>query len=287
MSSKVVVYGGSGHLGAVLVSLFKKNNWEVTSVGTRPNSDANHNIVVSVEDSLEVQGEKVLKQVSEQLQSGEKYDVILNVSGGFTMGNTSSKGSMFQVEVNCQLVEINRDFLLADFLKSADIMISRILYSSLVSAQLAAHHLKSEGLLTLTGVAHLKGTPGYIGYGVAKAGVHQLFQSLVNKGSGLPKNVKVTALLPFVSSDSSSLLLVTVSTFTLTCFFLLKSEMIDTPLNRQIMPNADFSNFTPMEELSNRLYGWASGSIPVNHGTLLEVSTKKGITTFTEISKSE
>ena len=38
--------------------------------------------------------------------------------------------------------------------------------------------------------------PGMIGYGMAKAAVHQLVQSLASEGSGLPKGVFVTAILP-------------------------------------------------------------------------------------------
>lgn len=61
-------------------------------MGTRSNVEANHNIIVSVDDSLKVQGEKVLDQAKGQLKNGETYDAILNVSGGFTMGNAASEG---------------------------------------------------------------------------------------------------------------------------------------------------------------------------------------------------
>jgi len=60
----------------------------VTSVGTRHNEEATHNIVVSHDDSLEVQGKKVIQNVSSILND-EKYDAILCVAGGFAMGNLS------------------------------------------------------------------------------------------------------------------------------------------------------------------------------------------------------
>lgn len=45
--------------------------------------------------------------------------------------------------------------------------------------------------------AAVSGTPGMIGYGMAKAAVHQLTKSLAGKGSGLPENSKVAAILPY------------------------------------------------------------------------------------------
>ena len=65
---------------------------EVTSVGTRPNGEAALNIIISNNDPLEVQGEKVIQNASSIL-NGEKYDAILCVAGGFTMGSLAQKGT--------------------------------------------------------------------------------------------------------------------------------------------------------------------------------------------------
>ena len=55
----------------------------------------------------------------------------------------------------------------------------------------------SDGILVLTGSAScIGGTPGMIGYGMAKAAVHQLTKSLALKGSGLPAASTVAAILP-------------------------------------------------------------------------------------------
>jgi len=55
----------------------------------------------------------------------------------------------------------------------------------------------SGGLLTLTGAFPAqKGTPFMIGYGMAKAAVHQLVASLAGPDSGLPAGAKVNAILP-------------------------------------------------------------------------------------------
>lgn len=59
-----------------------------------------------------------------------------------------------------------------------------------------------------------------IGYGLAKAAVHQLTQSLAGEGGGLPANSLVIAILP---------------------------QTLDTPMNRKWMPNADTSTWTPLD----------------------------------------
>lgn len=58
----------------------------------------------------------------------------------------------------------------------------------------------------------VSGTPGMIGYGMAKAAVHHLVSSLSCPDSGLPKDSSVVAILPVT---------------------------LDTPMNRKWMPNAD------------------------------------------------
>ena len=58
-------------------------------------------------------------------------------------------------------------------------------------------HSRRGGLLLLTGAqAALGATSGMIGYGLAKAAVHQLVSSLGAADSGLPTNTSVLAILP-------------------------------------------------------------------------------------------
>lgn len=95
------------------------------------------------------------------------------------------------------------------------------MYLQTISAAIGANYLKPGGLLALTGAnPALKGTPGMMGYGMAKAAVHQLTKSLAGKDSGLPDNSLVVAILPIT---------------------------LDTPMNRKWMPNGDFSSWTPLE----------------------------------------
>ena len=62
-----------------------------------------------------------------------------------------------------------------------------------------------------------------IGYGIAKAAVHNLTKSLAGKDSGLPENVFILTILPIT---------------------------LDTPMNRKWMPKADFSTWTSLEFIS-------------------------------------
>ena len=129
----------------------------------------------------------------------DKLDGIICVAGGWAGGNASSK----------------------DFLINAELMWKQSVWSSVIAGSLAAQSLKENGFLALTGAsAALEGTPGMIGYGMAKAAVHQLTKSLAAKDSGLPAGSLVVAILPIT---------------------------LDTPMNRKWMPKADKSTWTPLE----------------------------------------
>jgi len=180
-----------------------------------------------------VQGKKVIQNASSIL-NGEKYDAILCVAGGFALGNLAKK----------------------DFLETADLMLKKILNPSLIASKLSDMNLKEGGFLMFTSVAGLQPTPGYIGYGIAKAAVNHLFSSIASKGSGLPKNTKFMAILP---------------------------ATIDTPDNRKGMPNADFSQWIPLDLLTRRIFEYTNGTLPVPQGKMVEVTTKNGETNFVEL----
>ncbi|KAI9347323.1 putative quinoid dihydropteridine reductase [Obelidium mucronatum] len=136
-------------------------------------------------------------------------------------------------------------------------MISQSVNSSVITAKLSATHLKDNGLLVLVGAAAAaEGTPGMIAYGIAKAGVHHLVKSVAAANSGFPAGAKVVAVLPVT---------------------------LDTPMNRQFMPDADFSKWTPLEELSGKILGWAEGSEAVASGSLLKVVTSNGKTEYSAV----
>jgi dihydropteridine reductase len=158
----------------------------------------------------------VVKAV-EALIGSNKLDAVICVAGGWAGGNAAS----------------------ADLIKNSDAMWKQSVWSSVIAASLATKFLKEGGILSLPGAKPALGpTPGNIfilftkkllypysitgmvGYGMAKAAVHQLTKSLSGENSGMPANSLVVATLPIT---------------------------LDTPMNRQFMAKADTSSWTPLE----------------------------------------
>lgn len=161
------------------------------------NDLADANIIVKADANWVEQETAILAEVN-TLLNGDKLDAVICVAGGWAGGNAKK-----------------------DLAKNADLMWRQSVWSSAISATISANHLKEGGVLTLTGAdPALKGTPGMIGYGMAKAAVHQLTKSLAGTNSGLPVNSLVVSILPIT---------------------------LDTPMNRKWMPNGDFSSWTPLE----------------------------------------
>ncbi|KAG8003830.1 Dihydropteridine reductase [Nibea albiflora] len=91
-------------------------------------------------------------------------------------------------------------------------------------AQLLGEH-KVDAILCVAGgwAGGNCGSKGMVGYGMAKAAVHQLCKSLAGKNSGMPSGAAAVAILPVT---------------------------LDTPMNRKFMPDADFSSWTPLEYIA-------------------------------------
>ncbi|XP_015113328.1 dihydropteridine reductase [Diachasma alloeum] len=229
---RVFVYGGKGALGSACVAKFKSQNWWVGSIDMKANDAADANVIVKGEHSWKEQEAHILDQVKEIL-NGEKVDGVICVAGGWAGGNAASK----------------------DFLKNTELMWKQSVWSSTIAASIAAHYLKEGGFLSLTGAkAALEGTPGMIGYGMAKAAVHQLTKSLAAKDSGLPENSLVTAILPVT---------------------------LDTPMNRKWMPKADTSTWTPLDFISDLFWKWSQNEERPKSGELLQLITKDNKTEIT------
>ena len=90
-----------------------------------------------------------------------------------------------------------------------------------------------------------------IGYGMAKAAIHQLTASLASSDGGLPSNASSLCLLPIT---------------------------LDTPMNRKFMPDADFSTWTPLEFIAGLVRKWAEGKDRPKSGSLVALVTKGGVT---------
>ncbi|XP_076382628.1 dihydropteridine reductase [Megalopta genalis] len=222
---RVLVYGGKGALGSVCVSTFKSNNWWVGSIDMKENDHADANIIAKPNNSWQEQETDILQQVASIL-NGNKVDGVICVAGGWAGGNASHK----------------------DYVKNSDLMWKQSVWSSVIASSIAALHLKEGGFLALTGAkAALEGTSGMIGYGLAKGAVHQLTKSLASKGSGLPKDSLVAAILPVT---------------------------LDTPMNRKWMSNADTSSWTPLEFVADLFWKWSQGQDRPANGSLLQLITQ-------------
>ncbi|XP_010773298.1 dihydropteridine reductase-like [Notothenia coriiceps] len=90
-----------------------------------------------------------------------------------------------------------------------------------------------------------------VGYGMAKAAVHQLCQSLAAKNSGMPSGAVAVAILPVT---------------------------LDTPMNRKFMPDADFSSWTTLEYIAEMFFSWATGVDRPASGSLMQLTTSGGET---------
>lgn len=195
----------------------------VGSIDLNLNEEADASIVLPRDLSWEEQEAEVLTKVGDAL-NGEKLDAVICVAGGWAGGNAcKGKSSYANIVLHPLVLYIYVIFYL-DLAKNADLMWRQSVWTSSISAAVASKYLKDGGLLTLTGAQPaLQGTPGMIGYGMAKAAVHQLTRSLAGKNSGLPTDSIAVAILPVT---------------------------LDTPMNRKWMPKADFGTWTPLAEVA-------------------------------------
>lgn len=144
----------------------------------------------------------------------------------------------------------------ADTLVNLGDMHAKNTESALMAAHLASHLLNPGGLLVLTGAtAALKATPGMISYGISKVATHHLIAS--SEGS-LPEYATALGVLPAV---------------------------IDTPMNRKFMPDADFTSWTPVEEIAKKIHEWADmePSSRPPYGHLFTVTTRDQHSTWADV----
>lgn len=236
MARRVLVYGGRGALGAECVKIFKARQWWVASVDLVANDAADANVLVKPSDSLAEQAEQVAGEVA-ALLGDNKLDALLCVAGGWAGGSAKSKAMA----------------------KNTELMLKQSVWTSTIAAQLAAKHLGESGLLQLTGAsASLGPTSGMMGYGLAKAAVHQLTTSLAADGSGLPAGASVLAILPVT---------------------------LDTPMNRKSMPNADTGTWTPLGFVAETLLKWAGGEGRPASGSLVQLLTESGNTQLLTVQR--
>jgi len=139
----------------------------------------------------------------------------------------------------------------ASSLGSVESMISVCLESAFATSHYAARYLHSQGLTVFTGAAAaLNGPTSFaFAYGATKAATHHIVSSTASE---LKDRATVIAVLP---------------------------NTIDTPGNREAMPDADFSTWTPTDSFAEQIEKWCENKDALNGG-LYEFQTKEGVTTL-------
>lgn len=138
-----------------------------------------------------------------------------------------------------------------DLVKNTDSMLKQSVWPSIISTRLAGLHLSEDGLVVLTGAKPaLEGTPNMMGYGLAKAANHQLVKSMAAKGSGLPSTSAALAILPIT---------------------------LDTPMNRKWMPDANHSEWTPLEFVTSLFEKWIKNQERPKSGSLVIIDGQNTI----------
>eukprot|EP00811_Abedinium_folium_P006450 NODE_15944_length_1020_cov_8.333707.p1 GENE.NODE_15944_length_1020_cov_8.333707~~NODE_15944_length_1020_cov_8.333707.p1 ORF type:complete len:242 (-),score=75.31 NODE_15944_length_1020_cov_8.333707:189-914(-) len=175
---RVLILGAGGRLGRKVGEVFGARSWK--TIGTDPFSKPSTHEVLHVDASAgpAAQEKAMLKQLQNILGKGKKVDAVLNMAGGFAIGDASTP----------------------EVVESTVRMVESSVYSSIIATSLAGEVLRTDGLLVLPGAAAAFGPVAWsLPYGTAKAAVHHLVSSLSDPlAAGLPDGVKTIGIAPAV-----------------------------------------------------------------------------------------
>ena len=122
--------------------------------------------------------------------------------------------------------------------------------TALLTGHLSTKFLAPKGLLMFTGAASVfEGPVNYAyGYAMSKAATHHLALQMAER-TEIPDSSTVITILP---------------------------QIIDTPANREAMPDADKSEWQPPEKIADLIEGWARGSNRPENGSFAKLIYKNG-----------
>lgn len=250
MSTKsVLVFGSAGAMGRSVFAAFKAKGWNVVGVDLAAAAKANPALVTVPLLASPTPG--VLVPAQEELL--RLLDAINS--------NSAATGE-FHAVVNAAGGWAGGGAASKDIAETTELMWTQSVRSSIACSHIATTlgvNSKSEGvLLVLTGSAATAGpTAGMLAYGTAKAAVNHIAKSVSEELAGINPLSSAVCISPVT---------------------------IDTPGNRAGMPGADFSNWTPCDELSGKIVGWSEGSqAKPKNGSNLKVETKAGKTTWSPL----
>lgn len=222
----ILVFGGGSTLGKEVVTQFIAADWRVFTLDFYDASiecggvngcalPLNAHVPISLALPVGAPARIQVEIASKCLSSAcaDKFDVVLNATLGYTSAGIGDD----------------------DLFETAEYMYRTSVESSLVTAKLARSFMAPGGLLTLIGsVAALPATtaPHMLGFGAAKASVHQMVRLLAGSvGTDLPSESSVVAIVP---------------------------EVLDTPLHRSMNGGETGENWTPCDVVASKLLQWAT-----------------------------
>ena len=120
-----------------------------------------------------------------------------------------------------------------------------------MTGHLATKYLGPQGLLVFTGAAAVFEGPVNFAYGYAmsKSATHSLALQLSTLAE-LPSSATVCCILP---------------------------QVIDTPANRNDMPDAKKDDWQPPEKIAQLVRGWAEGDNRPNNGSFAKLTYENGM----------
>lgn len=120
--------------------------------------------------------------------------------------------------------------------------------TALLAGHFASHLLAPQGLLMLTGAAAVFEGPVNFAYAYAmsKASTHALALNLAQR-TEIPESSSVCTILP---------------------------QVIDTPANREAMPDADMSEWAPPDKIASLVRQWAEGENRPLNGSFAKLEYK-------------
>lgn len=210
MQKSVLIVGGNGQVGKRVVNKFvfcKQNPWNVYSLDFSENKYATNNIILDKNFGEET---SAVESIHKQLGSDFKFNSIVCVAGGW------------------EGVSLNDHKILCSMKRMMDMNFQ----SSVLACHLAQKYLHTNSLLALTGAAAVRkhiNTTGALSYQLAKQGVENLTDTLINYPALLPINTKIVTICP---------------------------HTIDTETNRKYIPG-DRTNWVSPERIATLLKQWS------------------------------
>lgn len=172
---RICVLGGSGSLGAEVVSKFSGAGWRTTSVDVR-DTEGDTAIVLSGDEATpwRVNAAKLDASIADDTEANGKYDAVVCAAGGWAGGYPGDD----------------------EFMESLHLLFRLNIATAASAARIAQLHLADSGLVVLTGAAAaMSGTPFMAAYGMSKAATHHLVKSMAL--GGLPAGATALSVMPY------------------------------------------------------------------------------------------